>query len=174
MAVQSTGVCQEPQPLGPSVTHVRTVLPAQIVAPGVPHPVPKVTPATGHWQEPVPPAVPWQVLIPTQATAAPVMWQLLASLVQVAWCWASVQYVPTWLAVQVLSQVQVWPMPEPLHVSCAGHVVSPAGTENGQLFPSTWQTDCVDVPEQKVPAAVQPAGAALHVQAFAPAPPVQL
>jgi hypothetical protein len=44
------------------------------------------------------------------------MWQLLASLVQAAWCWTSVQYVPTWLAVQVLSQVQVWPMPEPLQV----------------------------------------------------------
>jgi hypothetical protein len=53
-------------------------------------------------------------------------------------------------------------------------VVSFAGSEKGQLFASTWQTDCVDVLVQKVPAAVQPAGAALHVHAFAPEPPVQL
>ena len=49
-----------------------------------------------------------------------------------------------------------------------------AELEKAQLFASTWQSDCVEVLEQKLPEPVQLAGAALHEHALAPAAPVHV
>jgi hypothetical protein len=49
-----------------------------------------------------------------------------------------------------------------------------AAFEYTQLCASTWQSACVDELEQNEPAPVQPAGAALQVQAALPAAPVHV
>ena len=49
-----------------------------------------------------------------------------------------------------------------------------AASTKKQWSMSCWQSDCVPVLEQNVPAAVQPAGPGLHEQAALPAAPPQL
>jgi hypothetical protein len=60
-----------------------------------------------------------------------------------------------------------------LHDWCVGQVVSLAALEAGHV-PSVVHAPWVVVLLQKVPAPVQPAGAALQTQAALPAPPVQV
>ena len=62
---------------------VRTVLAWQTVAPSVVQPVPAVTPAGGHWQEPTPSA-PWQNWTPTQEVGAEAVRQRAPSVAQLA------------------------------------------------------------------------------------------
>jgi len=106
------------------------------------------------------------------------MSQVLMTL-QVCECFASTQNVPApdaCCAVQVLSQLQVWPSVALLHDWCVGQVELLTGSENGQpVCASVWQSDCVVPFVQKLPEPVQPAGATLgsHWQEWTVPEPVQ-